>query len=277
MRPQATLRVEPFFALRAPSLPFEFLEAWSRCAPDREALRGRLREAAGDPGIREALFLASPDLEAALDPWLRGELSPDQASPVERTLVRYLSRMAYQGTPFGLFAGTTSGVWGSCALELAEWRASIRHTRLDRDVLAGIVAVLERDPAARTGLLYRPNTSLYPAAGRLRYAEVRDGDYFLADLLPTPFLLATLERAVPGATLATLAEPLAQEAGVPVSQRPFTIEEAKSAREAFITAASTFVLPVVKIDGAVVADGAPGPVSRRLRALYLQNAKANAV
>ena len=70
---------------------------------------------------------------------------------------------------------------------------------------------------------------------------------------------------------------IAAEAGVPVSQRPFTIEEAKSAREAFITAASTFVLPVVKIDGAVVADGAPGPVSRRLRALYLENAKANAV
>ena len=70
---------------------------------------------------------------------------------------------------------------------------------------------------------------------------------------------------------------IAEEAGVPVSQRPFTIQEAKAAREAFITAASTFVLPVVRVDGAVIGDGSPGPVSRRLRALYLQNARTNAL
>ena len=68
---------------------------------------------------------------------------------------------------------------------------------------------------------------------------------------------------------------MAAEAGVPVSQRPFTLEEAKAAKEAFITAASTFVLPVVRVDGATVGDGVPGPVSRRLRALYLANARRN--
>ena len=79
-----------------------------------------------------------------------------------------------------------------------------------------------------------------------------------------------------GVTRKTLID-IAQEAGVPVSQRPFTVEEAKSAKEAFITAASTFVLPVVRVDNAVIGDGAPGPVSRRLRALYLENARTNAL
>jgi D-alanine transaminase len=69
---------------------------------------------------------------------------------------------------------------------------------------------------------------------------------------------------------------LAAEAGHPVSERPFTVEDAKKAREAFITAASTLVMPVVSIDGHPVGDGRPGPVSQRLRALYLDNARANA-
>ena len=78
-----------------------------------------------------------------------------------------------------------------------------------------------------------------------------------------------------GVTRKTLL-PLADAAGCPVSERPFTVEEAKQAREAFITAASTFVMPVVGIDGVTIGDGKPGPVSKRLRALYLDNARTNA-
>ncbi|MDR3511150.1 MAG: D-amino-acid transaminase [Caulobacteraceae bacterium] len=69
---------------------------------------------------------------------------------------------------------------------------------------------------------------------------------------------------------------IAEEAGVPVSQRPFTVEEAKRAREAFITAASTFVMPVIEVDGVKIGDGRPGPVAKRLRALYLDNARSTA-
>jgi D-alanine transaminase len=69
---------------------------------------------------------------------------------------------------------------------------------------------------------------------------------------------------------------IAEAAGVPVSQRPFTVEEAKRAKEAFITAASTFVMPVIAVDGVKIGDGLPGPVAKRLRALYLGNARATA-
>lgn len=69
---------------------------------------------------------------------------------------------------------------------------------------------------------------------------------------------------------------VAEAAGLPVAQRPFTVEEAKHAREAFITAASTFVMPVVSVDGHKIGDGTPGPVAKRLRALYLDNARSTA-
>jgi D-alanine transaminase len=53
-------------------------------------------------------------------------------------------------------------------------------------------------------------------------------------------------------------------------ERPFTLAEAKKAKEAFITSATSFVIPVVKIDGETVGDGKPGPTSRRLREEYVR-------
>jgi D-alanine transaminase len=65
---------------------------------------------------------------------------------------------------------------------------------------------------------------------------------------------------------------LAQEQRIKIKERPFSIEEALDAREAFITSATTFVMPVISIDGNTVADGKPGEVTRRLRELYIETA-----
>jgi D-alanine transaminase len=66
---------------------------------------------------------------------------------------------------------------------------------------------------------------------------------------------------------------LARELQMRVEERPFTLEEAKGAEEAFVTSATTFVLPVVRIDGEAVGTGRPGPVAARLRALYVEEAR----
>ena len=65
---------------------------------------------------------------------------------------------------------------------------------------------------------------------------------------------------------------LAGDQGVRTEERPFTVKEALAAREAFITAATAFVLPVVEIDGVPIGDGRPGPVARAFRALYIEEA-----
>ena len=69
----------------------------------------------------------------------------------------------------------------------------------------------------------------------------------------------------------------AREAQMEVEERPFTIDEAIAADEAFITSASTFVMPVVEIDGQRLGDGTPGPVARRLREIYLDESLKAAV
>jgi len=70
---------------------------------------------------------------------------------------------------------------------------------------------------------------------------------------------------------------LAAEAQMKVVERPFTIAEAKDADEAFMTAASSFVTPVVEIDGAELGDGTPGPMAKRLREIYIQNARDTSI
>jgi D-alanine transaminase len=69
----------------------------------------------------------------------------------------------------------------------------------------------------------------------------------------------------------------AREAQMKVEERPFTIDEAKAADEAFITSASAFVMPVVGIDGAAIGTGTPGPVAKRLREIYLEESRKAAV
>ena len=69
----------------------------------------------------------------------------------------------------------------------------------------------------------------------------------------------------------------AKESQMQVVERNFTIDEAKEADEAFITSASTFVMPVVEIDGASLGTGTPGPIAKRMREIYLEESLKQAI
>jgi D-alanine transaminase len=73
---------------------------------------------------------------------------------------------------------------------------------------------------------------------------------------------------LPGVTRISVVA-IAREIGLEIDQRPFTPEELFAAREAFVSAAGTLVLPVVEADGRKIGDGRPGPVSRAIRQGYI--------
>ena len=91
-------------------------------------------------------------------------------------------------------------------------------------------------------------------------------------IVTRPYSQAVLAGCT-GAALTALAE----ESGIAIIRRPFTIAEALAAREAFITSASTLCQSVVRIDGQPIGDSTPGPVAMRLRALYIDFARRTAV
>ena len=65
---------------------------------------------------------------------------------------------------------------------------------------------------------------------------------------------------------------VAAASGLQITERPFSVAEAKSAVEALLTSSTNFVLPVVRIDDAPVGDGKPGPFANKLAAAYLDYA-----
>ncbi|MDQ0393900.1 D-amino-acid transaminase [Labrys monachus] len=70
-----------------------------------------------------------------------------------------------------------------------------------------------------------------------------------------------------GITRTTLMD-LARRDNMVVTERAFTVAEAKAAKEAFVTSATNVVMPVVKIDDTVIGDGTPGALARKLRAHF---------
>ncbi|MCP4661822.1 MAG: lantibiotic dehydratase [bacterium] len=222
------LDVQPsgFFTMRTPLLPFEEVESWSSglaapaaeddperlaeaLAADRTLLRERLRRLIERPEIREALFVAAPELVSGIRAWHRDPESK-KGRRAEETLVRYFLRMAARPTPFGLFSGCSTGTVSTRSeLRLPARDAYERHTRLDMDYLFALTEDLGRDPELRRLVRYYPNSSLYRAAGRWRYAEARlqgkRRSHHLVAVESSEYVDETLQRARAGITMVELA------------------------------------------------------------------------
>ncbi|HLL22778.1 MAG TPA: lantibiotic dehydratase, partial [Kofleriaceae bacterium] len=169
-----------FFALRTPLLPFDEWLRWGdgleagaadaqtlegALSNDRARLRARLVEALSRAEVRDALFVASPSADAAFARWIEDPDS-EYGQKLERTLVRYFSRMAARATPFGLFSGCSVGPVGAATRLVVDARAHYRrHTRLDMDYMCKLTHALASQPALARELRYRPSSSLYQVAG----------------------------------------------------------------------------------------------------------------
>jgi len=218
-----------FFVLRTPALPWDVAADWSdglaavqafargddlegALARDVAVLRERLIALVRQPEIRAALCVASPNLDARLEPWLAGDES-EAARSVEPAVVRYLMRMAGRPTPFGLFAGASVGkITSRCDLGVAPRAEHEAQTRLNFDCLFALAERLSADEAVRPHLRYRPNETVYESGGRIRYYTLRLSknlrSYPLCDIPATPHLEVALgaARRQDGATLSEIAD-----------------------------------------------------------------------
>ena len=221
-----------FFVLRTPLLPLEeFLnlsqglltpgtlrnggDLAEACASDRKLVRCRLQELVRRPEIKEALWIASPEFFESLSTWWNNPES-EKGQKLEQSLYRYVARMISRSTPFGLFAACATGEIGNeTRLELGARNTYWRRSRLDMEYLCNLAEKVSSDPALRHQLRFRPNTSLYLAAGRYHHAQGYYQEkmrlYRLVATEPTPYLNATLERASGGATPHLLAQALVQD------------------------------------------------------------------
>ena len=145
--------------------------------------------------------------------------------------------------------------WGRCDIKTVGLLPNILAKQAAREAGAVEAWLVDKDGFVTEGS--STNAWIVDAAGRLRTRDIG----------------ANILR---GVTRHALIE-LAGELQMTVMEAPFTVEEAKTAKEAFFTAASAFITPVTAIDGSVIGDGRPGPISTRLRSLYLERARKDAL
>jgi D-alanine transaminase len=146
----------------------------------------------------------------------------------------------------------------------------LRWTRRDIKSVALLAQVLAKQAAAEVGA---------GEAWMIEDGKVTEGGSSSAFILTQDDVLVTRQNSseiLPGCTRKAVVA-LAEERQLRVEERPFTVEEALAAKEAFITSATLFVQPVISIDGKTVAGGRPGPMTSRLREIYIDFARATAV
>ncbi|ALJ37288.1 D-amino-acid transaminase [Azospirillum brasilense] len=139
----------------------------------------------------------------------------------------------------------------------------IRWGRRDIKTVGLLAPVLAKQQAAESGAyeawLIDPDGTVTEGSSSNAWIVTQDG--VLVTRPPS-------QKILNGITRLSLLR-LAGERGIPVEERSFTVEEALAAREAFVSSAGTFALPVTRIDGKPVGEGRPGPVTRALRQAYL--------
>jgi D-alanine transaminase len=146
----------------------------------------------------------------------------------------------------------------------------IRWARRDIKSVALLAQVLAKQAAAEAGCA---------EAWMIEDGQVTEGGSSSAFILTQDDVLVTRQNSsaiLPGCTRKAVMK-LAEERQLRVEERAFSVEEALAAKEAFITSASLFVQAVVTIDGQTVANGKPGPMTNRLREIYVEFARATAV
>lgn len=142
-----------------------------------------------------------------------------------------------------------------------------RWERVDIKSVGLLPNVLARQQAKEAGAqeawFVDPDGTVKEGAATNAWIVTRDG------VLVTRPADHGILRGITRATLFKVAEKL----GLTVEERGFTVAEAKAAREAFITAATTVIMPIVAIDGQPVANGHPGSVALSLREAFFDVAE----
>src|SRR3954452_7969717 len=145
----------------------------------------------------------------------------------------------------------------------------IRWARRDIKSVALLAQVLAKQAAAEAGC---------QEAWMIEDGKVTEGGSSSAFILTRDDVLVTRQNSsaiLPGCTRKAVTK-LAEEHQLRVEERAFSVKEALAAKEAFITSASLFVQAVVTIDDQTVANGKPGPMTNRLREIYVEFARATA-
>lgn len=188
-----------------PNFPFRAFDTFvfrTPCFP-----LNTLKEDIDNPIFSEGLFVASPVLHKE---WQRrASLDDAEKRKVDTSIQKYFSRAKSRCTPFGLFAGCSTGQVGdSTCFTISAPDKARGVTRLDMDVVYSIIQQIESIPEAQKQLRYYPNNSIYELGDRIRYVECNMDKsqriHRISSVDSSEYLTNILKQAESGCTIGQL-------------------------------------------------------------------------
>lgn len=163
--------------------------------------------------VKEALFLASPNLLEEMQKLVEGNLSSEKEEGVLLAFLKYSIRMHSRCTPFGLFAGCTVVEAGN-TISLNEGKAR-RKTRLDMNFTCALAKELSMFSPLQPYLKFFPNSSLYKVHDKLRYVEYyfeqKHRIHQISAVDDSEYLQIMLHTAKGGATMEEIARSITSD------------------------------------------------------------------
>lgn len=169
-----------------------------------------------DSVVREALFIASPELFYQLQNYFEQEGNINKEERLEQAFLKYIIRLATRCTPFGLFAGVSLGTFSNKTnIELKTINEFNRITRYDTNYIASLLNHLSKKEIIKNQLLFYPNSTLYRIANQCRYIEYElknnKCSYSLEGVVNNSYLTKILLEAENGKTIMQLATSLLEK------------------------------------------------------------------
>nr|WP_295872373.1 lantibiotic dehydratase [uncultured Chitinophaga sp.] len=194
-----------FFLLRSPLYPVNRY---------RDVLEDSLQELADkNPLFLYALCIASGDLLKELERFLSDPASfnKKKTDKLRKSLYKYWVRACSRSTPYGLFAGCTTGTIGTdTQLRINDMKEAYQYVRLDMDYYTRICYHISQQADISTALRYYPNNSIYKTGDKYRYAEYTINNnrrkYLLTAVEDSVFMSAIIREAAAGLTITQIVQ-----------------------------------------------------------------------
>ena len=201
MKNSIQLQADSYYLLRRPLLPVnELIDLNTALKQDPAALWNYIKRKFADPILKEAIYLASRELHQEFEKTINNK--EEAGTKIVLTIYKYLIRMSTRCTPYGLFAGCSTGKLAETT-DINVDNAKLRkESRLDMNFVCELASKISGDPGVKEELTYFPNNSLYIIGDAYRYIEYKTVDhkrtYGVSSIKKCPYLEFIIDKTISG-------------------------------------------------------------------------------